>query len=74
MEKLVLRSYSYLMNSNYERISSGKPYDVALKPYSREFIEKMIAFFEESEEYEKCHVLTLFLKKELDHEKNYAIA
>jgi len=74
MERLVLRSYSYLMNSNYERIAAGKPYDETFKPYGIEFVQKMIKFFEELEEYEKCHKLSKFAKEELDHEKNYAKA
>ena len=71
MEALVLKSYSYLMNSSYERISTGKPYDVAFKPYREDFVEKMIAYFEESEEFEKCAKLVDFKRSRFDHEKNY---
>ena len=74
MEKLILRSYSYLMESSYERIEGGKSYDIGFKPYEKKFINKMIAYFEESEEYEKCKTLLDFSNERFDHEKNYARA
>ncbi len=57
MEKLILKSYSYLMNSSYERIAGGKSYDISFKPYEKKFVNKMIKYFEEYEEYEKCDLL-----------------
>ena len=74
MEKLILRSYSYLMNSSYDRIAGGKSYDISFKPYEKKFVKKMIAYFEESEEYEKCKTLLDFYNDRFDHEKNYARA
>lgn len=71
MEALAIRSYSYLMNSSYERILAGKPYDATFKPYLEQFVEKMIAYFEESEEFEKCAKLVDFKRSRFDHEKNY---
>lgn len=73
-EKIIMHSYCYLMNSCYERISSGKYYDISFKPYTMEFIGKIISYFEEREEYEKCKVLLDFSKERFDHEKNYTIA
>jgi hypothetical protein len=72
MEALVLKSYSYLMNSSYERIAKGKQYDIAFKPYEQKFVEKMVRYFEELEEYEKCKVLVDFIVERFDHEKNYS--
>ena len=71
MESISLKSYATLMNSSYERISEGKPYDAKMSPYSKEFVEKMIAYFEESEEFEKCAKLSEFRRSRFDHEKNY---
>ena len=45
--------------------------DVAFKPYREDFVEKMIAYFEESEEFEKCAKLVDFKRSRFDHEKNY---
>ena len=71
MEGLVLRSYEYLMRDGLDRIKAGKSYDVNFKPYSREFIDKMISFFEEREEYENCKTLVDFLNIRFDHNLNY---
>jgi hypothetical protein len=62
------------MNSCFERIKEGKCYDMSFNPYTMEFIDKIISYFEEKEEYEKCKVLLDFSKERFDHEKNYAIA
>jgi hypothetical protein len=74
METIVMHSYSYLMNSNYERINGGKSYDLNFKAYQKDLIDKMIFYFEEREEYEKCKVLLDFSRDRFDHEKNYTMA
>ncbi len=74
MNRIVAHNYSYLMNSCFERIKEGKCYDMSFNPYTMEFIDKIISYFEEKEEYEKCKVLLDFSKERFDHEKNYALA
>jgi hypothetical protein len=73
MDTIVMHSYSYLMNSSYDRINQGKFYDISFKPYTVDFIDKLIVYFEEREEYEKCKVLLDFSKERFDHEKNYVL-
>ena len=73
-DKIVMHNYSYLMNSTYDRINKGKYYDISFKPYTIDFIEKIMYYFEEREEYEKCKILLDFSKERFDHEKNYALA
>jgi hypothetical protein len=73
-DKIVMHNYSYLMNSTYDRINKGKYYDISFKPYTIDFIEKIMYYFEEREEYEKCKVLLDFSKERFDHEKNYTLA
>jgi len=74
MDTIVMHSYSYLMNSSYDRINQGKFYDMSFKPYTMDFIDKLIFYFEEREEYEKCKMLLDFSKERFDHEKNYILA
>ncbi len=74
MNSIVMHSYDYLMNSNYERINKGKCYDINFKSYEKDVVEKMIGYFEQREEYEKCKVLLDFSKERFDHEKNYILA
>jgi len=72
-EKLVKNGYSYIMNESFNRIKSGKPYDVNFKPYTKEFINKLLSFFEEEEEYEKCKTLCDYINIKLNHELGYTI-
>ena len=74
IQALTIKSYSYLMNSSYERIEQGRPYDVSLKSYDSIFIERMIAYFENLEEFERCAKLVEFKNSRFDHEKNYVRA
>lgn len=74
VDKIVMHSYSYLINSAYERISAGKFFDASFRTYEKDLVEKAIFYFEEREEYEKCKVLLDFSKERFDHEKNYALA
>ena len=61
------------MESNFNRIKKGKQLDLNKNPYNVDFIHKMIDYFEESEEYEKCNTLLNFKKRMLDHENNYQL-
>lgn len=69
----VLKGYSYLMNDCYDRVKSGKPFDVNFKPYTEEFLTKVMKYFEEKEEYEKCKTLSDFINIKFNHERGYTI-
>jgi hypothetical protein len=71
VDGLVLRSYDYLMNSTFDRINNGKHFDEKFKPYSEVFIKKIVSYFENKEEYEKCKILTDFINIRFNHDKNY---
>ncbi len=66
-----------IMNDCYNRIAQisqiNKPFDDTFKPYTKEFIKKVIDHFEEKEEYEKCKTLNDFLSIRFDHERGYTI-
>jgi hypothetical protein len=57
-----IKSYDALILHNFERIKSGKYFDDNYHPYTKEFLEKMIQYFIQREEYENCD----FLKKHID--------
>jgi len=59
------------MKQSLERIKKNIPYNHKLKIYTKEFIEKMVNYYEEIEEYENCHILLKFIEQRLNHEKNY---
>jgi DNA-binding SARP family transcriptional activator len=46
-------------------------FDLALNPYDEDFIERMIEFYEKSEEYEKCKYLLDFKNKRFNHNYGY---
>ena len=71
VDKLVLHSYDYLMNDTFKRIESGKHFDEKFKPYTEELVNKIVKYFEDKEEYEKCKTLIDFIDIRFNHDKNY---
>lgn len=71
MEKIILHSYDFLINSFFDRIKIGKLYDEGFKPYNKEIFKNSISYFESREEYEKCAYLLKLYKKRFNHNKNF---
>jgi hypothetical protein len=55
----------------FNRVKSGTPYDRKLKLYSEKYLTKVVKKLEEEEEYEKCSVLSKYIKERFNHELNY---
>lgn len=70
-QNIVIKSYDNLMHDIYFRVSNNIPFDKNLKIYNSEIINKVIKFFEEREEFEKCHKIKTFLELRFSHELNY---
>ena len=66
-----LKSYDFLMQSTFDRIKDGKIFDNKLKPYSQEFLEKILYYMEERERYEDCIILKNIINNRLNHDNNY---
>lgn len=66
-----IKTVDSIMSEIYQRITNKKPFDKNLKPYPKEIIEKVIEYFEKKEDYEKCHVLSIYVKSNLNHEFEY---
>ena len=56
----------------YDRLSSGKPFDNKLKPYSELILERLLNNLELEEEYEKCLVVKQHLDK-MNHDLGFKI-
>ena len=56
----------------YDRLSSGKPFDKNLKPYSELLLERLLNILESEEEYEKCQVVKQHLNK-MDHDLGFRL-
>jgi hypothetical protein len=66
-----LKSYEYLILSAFDRVISGKFYDVNYKPYTKSFLQKIVIFLEKNERYEDCSLLSSIIDQRFDHIKNY---
>ena len=55
----------------FNRVKSGAPYDRKLKLYSEKYLIKVVKKLEEEEEYEKCSILSEYIKERFNHELNY---
>tara|TARA_B110000858_G_C17423299_1_gene302107 strand:+ start:75 stop:287 length:213 start_codon:yes stop_codon:yes gene_type:complete len=64
-------TYYEFVEDNLNRIKKGMYFDLALNPFDSDFIDRMIEFYEESEEYEKCQYLLVFKKKRFNHKYGY---
>ena len=56
------------MDGEYERIKSGLYFDSDLKPYRKEFLEVLLAFFQEKERYDECIVIRDVIKNRFNHD------
>lgn len=70
-KKFKLKSYDFLMQSTLERVKSGLFFDNTFKPYTVDFLLKMIGYFESQEKYEECQYIKSVIDNRLNHEKNY---
>lgn len=59
-------------NEIYDRLVSGKPYDINLKPYTDIQLTRALSIFEETEEYEKCKAIKEYLDKN-NHNTGYKL-
>ncbi len=71
MNRLKLKSYDYLIESNLERVKLGKLFDNKMVPYTKEFLSKILIYLEERERFEDCQFISNLIKTRFDHEKNY---
>lgn len=71
MNRLKLKSYDYLIESNLERVKLGKLFDNNMVPYTKEFLSKILIYLEERERFEDCQFISNLIKTRFDHEKNY---
>jgi hypothetical protein len=66
-EQITVKSYQYLMEITFDRIKNNKEWDETFKPYSVKFLDKMLQYFTEREEYEKCSVIYKLKEKKIKH-------
>ena len=65
-----IKSNDTRMHEAYDRISNGKPFDEKLIPYTVNFLRDMIKYFEEREDFERCHKIMQAIDNK-DHENGW---
>lgn len=63
-----LRSYDNLMIESYDRIKEGKHFDGNYQPYTKDFLDKMLFFFQEKEEYNHCQLIKSIIDLRFNHD------
>ena len=66
-----LKTKDSYLREIYQRVYENKPFDINLKPYKESQIKEVLEYFEDREDYEKCHVISNFLNKRFNHITNY---
>jgi hypothetical protein len=66
-----IKSYDNLMISSINRIKDGFYFDENYHPYTREFLDVMITYFKDKEDYESCQLLKNVIDKRFNHENGY---
>lgn len=65
---LTFKPLDSVMNSTYQRLQSGNFYDNNLKLYSKEFLQKVLQYFESKEKYEECAILINLINQRYNHD------
>lgn len=72
-----MNNYYDFVEDSLKRIQKGIHFDIDYTPYDVDFIDRMIDFYVDCEEYEKCQYLLDFKTKRFSHSygyKNYKVA
>ncbi len=56
---------------SYERIKNKLDYDENIVLYDEKYIKKLISYFIQKEEYEKCDFLKKYIEKRFNCKKRY---
>lgn len=68
---LLSKAKAYAWNEDYQRIIQGKRLNLLNEPYTLDYIESMLEYYEESEQYEKCQEINKVIKSLRNHNLNY---
>ncbi len=70
MNEIIMKSYDYIMNCDYRRIKAGKRINLNNKPYSINYYDKLIEYFNNKEEYEKSSIILIEKNNRLNFNTN----
>ena len=67
----IIKSYDSLIEKTISRISNNIFYDKNYKPYTEDFLFKILKYLEKREKYEDCAIIKKFIEDRFNHEYNY---
>lgn len=67
----IIKSYDSLIEKTISRISNNIFYDKNYKPYTEDFLFKILKYLEKREKYEDCATIKKFIEDRFNHEYNY---
>lgn len=70
MKDIIVKSYDYIMNCDFNRIKLGKRINLNNKHYTIEYYDKLIEYFNKKEEYEKSSIILIEKNKRLNFKSN----
>lgn len=63
----------FLYNNDYERIESGEELNMLNKPYKETYLNNMISFFEEKQDFMKCAIIKKYIEDNFTHGKYWIL-
>jgi hypothetical protein len=73
IKAIIQDNLDYAMSEDYERICKGRRHNPLMELYTTEYIDTIIEYFQEREEYERCSTLLKCKESILDHNSNYRL-
>lgn len=71
MSAIIQENLDYVMQEDYDRIRKGLRHNPLMETYTTSYIDMIIEYYQEREEYEKCSILLCEKNRILDHDINY---
>ena len=65
---LVVENLDTLMKSTFDRLKNGIYFDVNMKSYHPDFLQKLLKYFQEKEKYEECVIILEIIKNRFNHD------
>ena len=73
IKAIIQDNLDYAMNEDYVRVAKGLRHNPLMELYTIEYIDLIIEYFKEREEYERCSTLLKCKDSILDHNSNYRL-
>ncbi len=73
MAMIIQENLDYVMQEDFDRIRKGLRHNPLMETYTTDYVDIIIDYYKDREEYEKCSSLLNAKNKILDHDANYRL-